>query len=323
VSRAALGIAIAGLSLLLGACGDANQSATAVQVGPGRRDTTAKQALPGSGRPLVTIGDKNYTEQFVLGELYAQALSAKGYSVVLNRDIGPTEVTLQALASGRLSMYPEYLATWNATIAHYKHPFHSLRAAYAAARRYAARLRLSLSRPTPFSDTTAIAVAESYAAQNGLRTIRDLRGVASNLTLGGPPQFEQTPTGLPALERAYGVAPQSFKPLAIGEQYKALDQGTVQAVDVQSSDGQLRSGSYTMLADPVHAFGWGQVIPVVPRQVLEAEGPAFSATIDRVSALLTLTAIRELNADVDIYGQDPATVAKRFLQAHRLLPAQG
>jgi osmoprotectant transport system substrate-binding protein len=318
VRRAPLCVAISALSLLAGACGDARQTATSVQVGPGRRDAASRAALPGSGRPLVTIGDKNFTEQFVLGELYAQALSAKGYTVVLNRDIGPTEVTLQALGSGRLSMYPEYLATWNATIARYKHTFHSLRAAYGAARRYAARLRLSLLRPTSFGDTTAIAVVESFASQNGLRTIGDLRPLASGLTMGGPPQFEQSPTGLPAIERAYGVVPGSFKPLAIGEQYRALDQGTVQAVDVQSSDGQLRSGSYTMLSDPAHAFGWGQVVPVVPRQVLQAEGPAFASTIDKVSSLLTLTAIRELNAEVDLDGQDPATVAKHFLQAHRL-----
>ena len=70
---------------------------------------TQAPVLPGTGKPPVTIGDKNFTEQFLLGELYAEALSAQGYTVQLNRNIGPTEVTLQALYSGRLDMYPEYL----------------------------------------------------------------------------------------------------------------------------------------------------------------------------------------------------------------------
>src|SRR6185437_5345831 len=85
---------------------------------------------PGTGKPLVTIGDKNYTEQFVLGELYYQALSAQGFKVMLNRNIGPTEVTLPALQSGRLAMYPEYLQTWNDTIAGYRHGFPTAYRAY-------------------------------------------------------------------------------------------------------------------------------------------------------------------------------------------------
>jgi osmoprotectant transport system substrate-binding protein len=268
----------------------------------------------------VTVGDKNFTEQFILGELYAQALRAKGYTVLINRDIGPIEVIMQALASGRLSVYPEYLGVWNGVVARTHRHFRSARAAYLAGARGARARALELLRMTPFSDTSAIAVAESYAAQHSLRTIADLSRFAPELTLGAPPQFQQSPTGLPALERAYGFAPASFKELAIGDQYKALDQGTVQAADVQSTDGQLRSGSYTLLRDPARAFGWGQVVRVVPRRVLLAEGPAFAATIDEVDSLLSITAIRELNAEVDLYGQDPAAVAKRFLQAHRILP---
>ncbi len=63
----------------------------------------------------VTIGDKNYTEQFVLGELYYLALQGEGFTVSLNRNIGPTQVTLQALTSGQLGIYPEYLSTWNSS----------------------------------------------------------------------------------------------------------------------------------------------------------------------------------------------------------------
>ena len=67
-------------------------------------------------------------------------------------------------------------------------------------------------------------------------------------------------------------------------------------------------------------FGWGKAVPVVPAKVLAAEGPAFAATIDRVSGLLTTAVMRELNDQVDVYQQDPAVVAKQFLQAHGLVP---
>ena len=68
-------------------------------------------------------------------------------------------------------------------------------------------------------------------------------------------------------------------------------------------------------------FGIGNVVPVVSSKVLDEEGPAFAATINRVSSLLTLSAIRAMNAAVDLSGQDPAGVAKRFLVDHGVIPA--
>jgi osmoprotectant transport system substrate-binding protein len=307
---------LAAAALGLAGCGSSTKSA------PGSSSTTTQTTLlPGTGRPQVTIGDKNFTEQFVLGELYYQALKAQGFSVLINRNIGPTEVTLQALQSGRLGMYPEYLDTWNSTIAGNSHAFRTLHSAYRAGVRYAVAHNLELLHPTPFSDTDAIGVTLDYAVQNGLSTIRDLRRVAQTLTFGAPPQFQQVPTGLPALEQGYGFVPAAFKPLEIGGQYLALDQGAVQAADVNTTDGQLTTGTYVLLKDPLNVLGWGNVVPVVSMQVIKAEGPAFAATINRVSALLTVQAIRQLNAAVDIYNEDPAAVAQQFLAAHGLAPA--
>ena len=304
------------LSLWMSACGaseHAPASATSAQA------QTTVVALPGAGKPSVTIGDKNTTEQFVLGELYNQALSAEGYDVVLNRNIGPTEVTIQALESGRLDMYPEYLTTWNGTIAGYTRSFKTARSAYRAGQRYALAHGLELLNPSPFSDTDAIGVLQAYAIQNGLSSLDDLRKVAQMLTIGAPPPFQQSPDGLPAIEQVYGFIPAAFKALDIGAQYQALDQGTVQAADVNTTDGELASGNYVLLSDPRRAFGFGNAVPVVSAKVVQAEGPAFVATIDRVTALLNTDAIRLLNAAVDIQHEDPAAVAKQFLLAHGLL----
>jgi osmoprotectant transport system substrate-binding protein len=276
--------------------------------------------LPGVGRPSVTIGDKNYTEQFVLGQLYAQALKAQGYSVTLNPNIGPTQVTIQALQSGSLSMYPEYLNVWDADIAGDHLQFRTELSALRAGRDYALAHGYQLLNPTPFSDTQALAVQFNYGIQNRLTSIGDLAGVAGNMTLGGPPQFQQDPNGLPAITQAYSIVPAAFKALEVGQQYSALDQGTVQAAAVNTTDGQLITGNYTLLSDPLKVFGWGNAVPVVPLKVLAAEGPQFAATINRVSALLTTTNIRELNAAVDVDNETPQTAATQFLQVHGLLP---
>jgi osmoprotectant transport system substrate-binding protein len=305
-------------TLALAGCGSAGHIVTSAP--PSSSTTTQIASPPGTGKPSVTIGDKNYTEQFVLGELYYQALQAEGFSVLLNRNIGPTSVTLQALQHGQLGLYPEYLNVWNSSIAGNQRHFRSPRAAYLSGQRFALGHGMELLDPTPFSDTDGIAVTANFAQQNKLQTIGDLRNVASTLTLGAPPQFGQDATGLPALEQAYGFAPASIKALEIGGQYQALDQNLVQAADVNTTDGELTTGNYTLLSDPRRVFGVGNVVPVVSSQVLNQEGPAFAATVNRVTALLTLPVIRELNALVDLAGQDPAGVAKRFLVDHGLVP---
>jgi osmoprotectant transport system substrate-binding protein len=294
----------------------ATATATATTV---TTSTTSSSTLPGAGRPAVTIGDKNYTEQFLLGQLYSQALQAEGFTVNLTDNIGPTEVTAQALSAGTLAMYPEYLDVFDTAVAHYSHSFRSQFDAYAAAQRYAVGHGLDLLPPTPFSDTDAIGVTVAYAATNRLRSIRDLRRVASSLTVGGPPQFQQDSPGLPQIEQAYGVTPAAFKVLAVGDQYAALNDGSVQAADLNTTDGQLASGDYTLLRDPHRIFGWGNVVPVVSAKALAAEGAPFVTTIDRVDAALTTSAMRQLNADVDVAQQSPAAVAKQFLETHGLL----
>jgi osmoprotectant transport system substrate-binding protein len=328
-----LGVAVGcGLAALgLTACGAGSHSGTAqasstppvsttTVTTTATTTTTATVTLPGVGKPPVTIGDENLPEQFLLGQLYYQALKAEGFQVTLNQSIGPTQVVQQALATGQLAMYPEYLDTWDHDVAGLQEQFRTRAAAYEAGQRYALAHGLALLNPTPFSDTNAIAVSFDYAVENQVQSIPDLFKVSPQLTLGGPPQFQQSATGLPLLEGTYGVVPTAFKPLEVSAQYQALDQGAVQAAVVNTTDPQLLSGSYPLLHDPEDMFGWGNVVPVASVRALDAEGPVFEATINRVSALLSLDAMRELNAQVVLYNQDPATVAQQFLQAQGILP---
>jgi len=329
----ACGLAALGLS----ACGTGSRSVPAATQSPTTATTTVTTTatatatttatttttvtLPGAGKPPVTIGDENTPEQFLLGQLYYQALKAEGFQVTLNQNIGPTQVVMQALATGELAMYPEYLDTWDTQVVGDPRAYRTREGAYLSGQHYAQGHGLKLLDPTPFSDTNAIAVSFDYAVENLVQSIPDLIKVAGQLTLGGPPQFAQSPTGLPTIENMYSTFPAAFKPLEIGAQYQALDQGSVQAAVVNTTDPQLLTGSYPLLHDPEDVFGWGNVVPVASARALDAEGPAFAATVNRVSALLTLPAIRELNAAVVLDGEDPATAAQEFLQAQGVLPA--
>jgi osmoprotectant transport system substrate-binding protein len=275
--------------------------------------------LPGKGRPVVVLGDKNFPEEYILGDLYQQALQAKGYRVQLKPNLGSTEIAWKALQAGQIDGYPEYDGTLLATIAGITKNAANARAAALETRRWLARKGYEFTNVTPFSDSDAIAVLKSYARAHHLSTIASLKPLGAAVKLGGAPEFAtRFPDGLPGLERIYGVKP-TFVPLNIPSFYAALDSGQVQAAAVFSTDPPLKTGKYTVLKDTKFIFGFQNVGMVIKRKVAQAEGPAFIATINAVSRLLTQKAIIALNSAVEVDKQSPAAVAHAFLRANGLL----
>ncbi|MGI8411258.1 MAG: glycine betaine ABC transporter substrate-binding protein [Solirubrobacteraceae bacterium] len=265
----------------------------------------------------MTVGDKNFTEQYILGALYQQALAARGYSVTLKGNIGSSEITYKALTSGQIGMYPEYTGTLLTAIANDNKPPTSAMQTYALAKAFVDQHGLALLNQTPFYDSDALAATKAYATKNHLSTIADLKKLGHSLKLGGAPEFATRFAGLVGLKQEYGIDP-TFVPLAIGITYKAIDTGQVDVFDAFTTDAELTSGKYVLLSDPKKVFGFQNVAPVVKASVLKAEGPAFAQTINQVSALLTLSAIQKMNAAVSLDQQAPAIVAHEFLMANHL-----
>jgi osmoprotectant transport system substrate-binding protein len=264
------------------------------------------------------MGDKNFTEEYILGELYRQALVAKGYKVTLKGNIGSTEIIYKALKSGQIQMYPEYTGTLLTAVAGVTAPPKNAQDAYNQAKAYVEKQGFTLTEQTPFFDSDAVGTPKAFAAKHHLVTIADLKPLGSSIKLGADPPFQTRAQGLPGLKTAYGINPK-FVPLQIGIVYKALDSGQVQTADVFTTDAQLTSGKYKVLSDPKHVFGFQYVAPVVKKSVLSAEGPAFEETLNKVSSLLTLQAIQKMNAAVSLDQQSPASVAHQFLAANGLV----
>jgi osmoprotectant transport system substrate-binding protein len=307
--RSMAALLAAALALSLAACGSSdNNSSTS--------STTAAQ--PGKGKPPVTIGDKNFTEQYILGELYAQALRAKGYTVKLKPNIGSSEITDKALTSGKIDMYPEYTGTILSELAHQTKRPSGAEDAYQEAKAFQEKRGFTMLDKTPFTDSDAIAVKQAFAEKNGIKSVADLKKVPK-FSLGAPPEFRTRYSGVVGMREAYGLNNIDFKPLSIGLQYKALDSGKVDAANVFTTDGALSQGKYVLLTDPRFIFGFQNVAPVISQKVLDAQGPEFGKTLDEVSAKLTLPAIQKMNAAVDVDKQKPAAVARQFLQANGLV----
>jgi len=311
IQRRALGAALLAIVVVAtGGCGSSKSSSTS--------STTAPSGQPGKGKPAVTLGDKNFPEQLTLGQLYKQALEAKGFTVNLKENIGSTELIDKALTSGKIDLYPEYTGIGLTAVAHDNSTPSSAQDAYNKLKSFEEKRGFTLTDMTPFVDTNTIIVKPDYAAGHQLKTIADFKNLRpGSVALAGPPEFATRHEGLPGLKKAYGVT-FKFKPLAIGLQYKALDDGDVQTATVFTTDGQLQGNKYTELTDPKNVFGFQNVAPVVSKKAMSAEGPAFAQTLNAVSALLSTEAMRRMNAAVVLDKQDPAAVASAFLKANNL-----
>ena len=297
-------ILCAAIALGLAACGD--------------DDSTSSPSADAPSGPPIRIGTKNFTEQYILGELYKQALESRGFRVQLKDDIGNSEITHQALRGGGIDMYPEYVGVLLSEIADISERPESPAAAYRLAERFEERSGFTLLKSTPFSDANALAVTREFARGNDVRAIGDLDDVEGGTTIGAPPEFRTRFEGLVGLRRLYGLEDVQFEPRVIGEQYDALEEGAIDAAAVFTTDGRLAERDYLVLDDPEGVFAEQHVAPVVREELLAAHGPRLAQTVDAVSARLTTEVMREMNAAVDLRGELPRAVADRFLRAEGL-----
>ena len=318
-SRWIKNLAVCAVSALLATgllgCGSASQSdgggtATATKSGDSRG--------PGVGKPPVTLGTKNFTEQLILGQLYAQALRAKGFRVTLRSNLGDSEVVHRELSAGRIGGYPEYTGTILSVLAHDSRRPRSAEEAYQRAAQFERGRGVALLAMGSAEDKDAVIAKPSYAARHGLRSLADLSRLGSSAALAGPPEFRTRFDGMVGLKQEYGVTDLRFMPLKIGQQYPALDTGAAQLAVVFTTDGNLSEGGLTLLEDPRNIFGFQNVTFAVRSDVVDREGPAFSQTINAVTHELSTQALRVMNASVDLDQQSPAVVAHQFLVASGL-----
>jgi osmoprotectant transport system substrate-binding protein len=279
--------------------------------------TTVAKA-PGTGKPAVTLGTKNFTEQLVLGQLYAQALRAKGFKVTLKSNIGASEVVDRKLASREIDGYPEYTGTILSVLAHQAALPASAAEAYSRAATFERGRGRALLAMSPATDTNVVVARPEYARQHRLRSLGDLAALGSSATLAGPPEFKTRFSGMVGLREAYGVTRLRFLPSKIGTQYRALADGRAQLATAFTTDGNLSQGGFALLADPKNIFGFQNVTFVVRDGVLDREGPDFAKAINSVSSKLSTQALRVMNAAVDLDQQTPGAVARQFLGANGL-----
>ena len=315
-------LAVVGLTLAFVACGDDDSSSSSTSADTSSTSSDSGdnliQSNPDNGQISLTVGSKNFTEQYILGEIYAQGLEAAGYDVSTDLNLGSEQVALKALQNGEISGYPEYTSTALTSFFGFapEDVPGDAQQAFEQSQSDFEKEGLVAYPPTPFSSANAVGMLKSKADELGITKISDLAD-HQDLTLYGSPECRQRIDCLAGLEKYYGLdgLRENFTPIDIGLRYEVLDKGDADLSIIFTTDAQLfTSDDYVTLEDDKGVLPAGNVIFIASKQAASEAGPDFGTTIEKVQGNLSLEVMQELNARVDIDKEKPEQAAQEYLQ---------
>lgn len=277
------------------------------------------------GGPTITVGSKNFTEQYILGELYAQALEGNGFNVDKKLDLGSEQIADKALQNGQIDMYPEYTGTALVATLDYEGDPADLETpeeTYEKAKElYAQRdPEDTMLPPAPFNNNYGIVVRKEVAEKENLETLADLAQASGDLTFVSYSEFQNRSDGYKNMQRNYPAL--DFGDIKIvnnlGLRYQGLQSGEGDVGVGYLTDGQLASDNLVVMKDPKAIWPFYYPAPVVRTEVLD-ENPEMQEVLNSVSESLDVDTMRELNGKVDLDQEDPEDVAAEYLQEKELV----
>ncbi|MFN2528098.1 MAG: glycine betaine ABC transporter substrate-binding protein [Candidatus Baltobacteraceae bacterium] len=261
----------------------------------------------------VRVGSKDFTEEFILAELYAQTLEAAGMTVERKFNLGGSAIAMAALQRGDIDLYPEYTGTGLIDILH-RAPIRDARTLYETVKKeFNAKYNLTWLDPSPMNDSQGLATTVAISKKYDLHTLSQLSALAPRLRLGAIPEFVVRADALPGLEKFYGGFKfKDVKTYAIGLKYQALLQGSADVVTAFTTDAQILANKLVVLTDDRHFWPEYHAAPVVRNDTLK-KFKNIAKTLNALAPRITDDAIRLMNMHVDVEHEEPADVAKAFL----------
>jgi osmoprotectant transport system substrate-binding protein len=263
-----------------------------------------------------TVGSKNFTEQYLLAEMYAAALEGAGIPVERKINLGGTMIAQGALTAGEIDMYPEYTGT--ALLAVMKAPTLSDpdKAYQQVKAYYHDKFGLEWLTPAKVNNGYVLVVTPATAKKFKLASLSDLAKVSNGMSLGAGTEFADRADGVKGLQATYGMTFKTVRQFAkLGLRYDALQGGDVDVVNGAATDWQIGDKQYVALQDDKHFFPPYNVAPVVRRSALLAF-PNAEKVLNSVTALLDNNVMQNLNARVEKDKEEPKDVAIAFLKQH-------
>jgi osmoprotectant transport system substrate-binding protein len=289
----------------------------------GNRGPPAQAQAAAHPGTAITVGSFDFPESVLLAYVYADALAAKGFPVRVLPDLGTRELVDPALMNGLIQIVPEYSGSALDFLSLGRQPATSNAAAtYRSLARSVEGRGLVAAKPAPAQDGNAIVVTAATAARHHLRSIADLGGVAQGLVFGGPPECPERAYCLPGLARTYGLHFRAFTPTDAGGPLtlQALTSGQIGVGLLFTTDPSIPARHLVILADNGALQPAENITPLVRRDTVARYGPRLLAALDAVSARLSTTVLRHLDARVELFRQGPRRVADSWLRAQGLIP---
>ena len=280
----------------------------------------------GQHAAVITVGSFDFPESTVLADIYGDALKAKGFPVRILPNLGSRELVDPALMRGLIQVVPEYAGSALQFISLGRLPPTSgIGSANRALTKLAAGQGLVAGRPAAAQDANAIVITAATAARYDLRSIADLARVAPRLVFGGPPECRERAYCLLGLKQVYGLRFRVFLPLDAGGPLtlQALEAGDIGVALLFSTDPAITADHLVVLADDRSLQPAENVVPLVRRDAVARYGPRLLAALDTVSARLSTGSLRALDAQVELRGDNPGSVARTWLRAQGLISAGG
>ncbi len=261
----------------------------------------------------ITVGSKNFTEQFIVAELYAGALEAAGLTVRRRINLGATLVAHEALRTGAIDLYPEYTGTGLLAVMKGESDTDPDRVLAKVRAFYEREFGLTWLTPSRVNNGNAILVRADTARQYGLKTLSDLAAVAPKLRLGGGSEFFDRFDGVPGLKAVYGIAfGESRQFAALRLRYDALTGNQADVTNGFTTDWQIAADRFVVLEDDKNLFPPYFLAPVVRQEI--ARNPVAVTALDRLNQVLDTRTMQELNRQVEVDKKEPRRVAAEFLR---------
>ncbi|WP_306323684.1 MULTISPECIES: ABC transporter substrate-binding protein [unclassified Streptomyces] len=267
----------------------------------------------GSSKKGVTIGTANFTENQVLGYLYAAVLDAAGVKTSVRPNLGTREILIPALKGGDIDLLPEY----QGALLHY------LDTKSKATEEGEMQNALAMVLPEglqilPYGmaeDSDAFVVTRETAEKYKLKSLADLAKHNGKLVIGAAPEVKKRQVGAVGLKDVYGVEFKEFKSLdSSGPLVKgALKKGDVDVANLFTTDTDIAANHWVVLTDPKNLVPGQHVVPLIADRKADS---TVRKALARLGNVLTTEDLTELNRLVDKDKKDPEDVAKDYARRH-------
>ena len=306
LSKITLTIATAAALMATAACGNSGGDPLA---------TTSSSSSGGAASSTIKVGSADFPESALLAEIYAGALEAKGVKVEKKLNIGAREAYIPALQDGSIDLIPEYTGV----LRDYFKKGQTGTDAEAVYTELKSSVpdTLTVLDKSAAEDKDALVMKKSRADELGVKSIADLAGKASTLTVGGPPEWKTRDTGIPGFKKIYGLEFKAFRPLDAGGPLTlaALKNGQIDAGDLFTTDPSIAANDLVALEDPKNMYAAQNVVPLITKS---KSNPTIEGALNAVSAKLDTATLSDLLTQVVVDKKDASVVAKEFLTKNSL-----